>query len=622
MDHKALQKELRTLLAQSWSDEQLRTRLEQLADAAVNFSGLTWLWAPELYRRNRVMFRPLILARFGRVLRTGRYSWKSVPWKGEVAESLAAWLEEVDRLDDVELFRRLYDWKLSALSNLRIGPRQNAILKDLAARFAAAPGRAARELVLRKFDLWFELTEPAARALYGVDRVCGGPYILRHLPWAWREDGRPFWEGLLADAERAGDEGFRWDLYRRQVPRSRWESDLAAVCERVSAPDALVRELERRHPGGFNRSLGGGLLLCLEKRGLDALPYVRRHLRDVRSGLFTDGDYGRLLAFARSRAWWELWAGVIRACAPPKQFNQEIQALVADRSLARPDKVLRLRALAGVSREFNFVGMGFAAVSQLTEETALVLLDEFPELLREPFRAHLQIGPWSGSYAKLITRLIERGEDDLLDHVAARLATRGSGWISKTNTLLDAERLSEHYAALKADPAVFSRRAASVLGRIPAYSIYSYGRLICENRLARLLFERSARDYLADPEALRDLVEASEIHVMALGYRALGLDDERARALAPAHLPLLLGTLLRPLHRATRLEAFRALANAASATPEGAARILAKAREALDLPDENYPKEALLGLIASILDRWPALRGPAEEPLVYGRRAA
>ena len=110
---------------------------------------------------------------------------------------------------------------------------------------------------------------------------------------------------------------------------------------------------------------------------------------------------------------------------------------------------------------------------------------------------------------------------------------------------------------------VFSRRAANVLGKVPAYSIYQYNALIKENRLARLLFERSASSYLADPRSLADLVEASEIHVMALAYRALGLNDDRALANRQSPtLPLLMGTLLRPMQRDTRTLAFGALANA------------------------------------------------------------
>jgi hypothetical protein len=126
---------------------------------------------------------------------------------------------------------------------------------------------------------------------------------------------------------------------------------------------------------------------------------------------------------------------------------------------------------------------------------------------------------------------------------------------------------------------------------------------------------------LVSVQQARDLVEAAEIHVMAMAYSALGLEDDRARALAAENLPLLLGTLLRPLHRSTRMLAFRALTNAAT-TRENAVRVHAKAREALDLPDEKYPQEALLALIAALVDRWPELRGASEEPVVYRRTAA
>ena len=119
---------------------------------------------------------------------------------------------------------------------------------------------------------------------------------------------------------------------------------------------------------------------------------------------------------------------------------------------------------------------------------------------------------------------------------------------------------------------------------------------------------------------MADLVEAPEIHVQMLAYRALGRDDDRARERAAANLPVLIGTLLRPLHRATRILAFGALANAAN-TPERARTILTRAREALALPDVRYPKESLLGLIARLLHRWPELRGAGEQPTVFERAA-
>jgi hypothetical protein len=83
---------------------------------------------------------------------------------------------------------------------------------------------------------------------------------------------------------------------------------------------------------------------------------------------------------------------------------------------------------------------------------------------------------------------------------------------------------------------------------------------------------------------------------------------------------MLLGTLLRPLHRSTRMLAFKALRNAAT-TQEAAARIAARAREALDLPDTHYPKPALIELIGNLLHRYPALRKADEQPPVHWRAA-
>jgi hypothetical protein len=83
-------------------------------------------------------------------------------------------------------------------------------------------------------------------------------------------------------------------------------------------------------------------------------------------------------------------------------------------------------------------------------------------------------------------------------------------------------------------------------------------------------------------------------------------------------LTLLLGTLLRPLQRSTRMAAFRALENAAAHDRESARRILVRARDALVLPDKKYPKEALLGVIGRVLHCWPELAERSEQPLIYG----
>jgi hypothetical protein len=108
---------------------------------------------------------------------------------------------------------------------------------------------------------------------------------------------------------------------------------------------------------------------------------------------------------------------------------------------------------------------------------------------------------------------------------------------------------------------------------------------------------------------------------MALAYRVLALDDDRARILAAGNIDLLLGTLFRPLHRRTRIPAFAALFNGATSL-DLARRIHDKARQALDLPDLCYPKDDLVGLIGRLLMRWPELRGPGEHPVIHGQEAA
>jgi hypothetical protein len=315
-----------------------------------------------------------------------------------------------------------------------------------------------------------------------------------------------------------------------------------------------------------------------------------------------------------------LWSALIRVCSGPKEFNKEVLALLENRGLPEKDLAGRLLTLAGVSREWNWGGFGAAAVHQLEEPVALLFYERLPDLLRGPYKLHLQSHIWGHSYPRLLDRFLAARDEEMIDQLASRIVTRSGRWGNAQKMLAEAEKLADYYSDLKSDETVFSRRAANVLGKVPAYSIGNYNQLVRENRLARLLFERSAGAYLADPRSMADLVEASEIHVMALAYRALGLDDGRARAQAAQHLPLLMGTLMRPMQRDTRGLAFGALANAAS-TIETARLVLDRARDALNLPDVRYPKEKLLGLIANLLHRWPELRSPQERPVVYERSA-
>jgi hypothetical protein len=235
--------------------------------------------------------------------------------------------------------------------------------------------------------------------------------------------------------------------------------------------------------------------------------------------------------------------------------------------------------------------------------------------VRGPFRPHVG-ARWGHDDAQLVDAALAAADDDLLDYVASRAALRVG---DKRQTKV-AATLSRHYEMLRDDPQRFAARAAAVLTQVPAYSVWNYGQLVRENRLARLLFERTPAGILADARAVRDLLEAPEIHVQALALRALGQDDPRAGAIAARCLDLLLPTLLRPLHRRTRRLAFGALDAACRGEPEARA-VVARAREALDLPDRRYDKEGLVQLLGRLLARHPSLRRPGEAPSIF-RRAA
>lgn len=609
----AIEARIRELLASSLDGATLRRHFDELAQER-HFAGFTWLWGPKLYARDRVRFRPFIRANFSdfRVETTpqGWWSWHANDWRPD----LEAWLVETDRADDADLFRRLFAWKHRASALEEIGR------KELAARITAdkTPGRV--QVTLQKLDLWFRLDEATALLVYERGGEAGEKFILSHLPFRWSGHDVAFWSKLHARALERGDARFASALYRRLVTVERWTRDVAGWCASIADPVALCETLQQHHPESIWTDLGGPLLDAVTKRGRDVLPYLMRHLRAVWGSWWGRGNWGKLRDLAREREMWDLWAATIRVCAPPNDWNAEVRRLLDERRLPEAIVTARLLSLSGVSREWNFPGLGLAVMHQLLDDVAVSLYRRDPALLRGPFKPHIQVSHWSIGLPRLLGTLLDAHDDDLADFVASRYATAGGYYNAPQKELVAGiEKLADHYAALKAkDEAAFTRRAAAVLGQIPAFTIFRYDPLIKNNRLARLLFERSNSALLSDARAMRDLVEAPEIHVQVLAYRTLGLDDDRARALAKGSLDVLLGTLFRPLHHATRRAAFAALSNAAS-TEEDAGRVVARAREALDLPDERYPKEALVGLIGRVLARFPRLVVSRENPIVYRR---
>ncbi len=405
-------------------------------------------------------------------------------------------------------------------------------------------------------------------------------------------------------------------LYRRQVPLARWGADALALCQATTDAAALCGQLDDVHPEGWGLELGGRILRVVEARGRDVVPYVLKHLKNIWPRWHGWNGYSKLLDRAYAEGWWDLWSALLRSCAKLDEWNKVVRNLVGETKLSDAEIKRRLLLLTGAGREWNIGGFSMANVQQLDDATAMALCDRFPELLRGPFKLHLQTGFWT-SLPRLIRRVVALDDETLIDFLASRLINRSKSFWAMGKPLEDLAPLAQYFETLRErDPALFASRAANVLTQVPSHTIFRYDKTLRENRLARLLLERSLGDFLDDPRALGDLIEASEIHVQHLAYRVLGLDDARARTAAARHLDILIGTLLRPLHRTTRLAAFGALANACTAAAN-ARRVVTRARDAMALPDTKYPKEQLVGLIGTILHRWPELRGATESPVVY-----
>lgn len=612
-----LESHLRKLLKQPLPDTALRASLESLAAVEPCFGGLSWLWGPALYERDRILFRPLIMERLASSYFDHKNRWQPVPWKGQAGKHLDEWLARADALDDVRLVRRLIDWKTSG--GTWRGRDHQAMREELRRRLRAAATPAAKAAELDKMNVWFHLDEACAVDIYQAEPTAGKPFILSHLPAsAWSgADKRERWMTLEAEARNNGDAAFARELYRRQVPPKPWRQDVLALMDGVSDPARLCEELERLHPRGLGRHLAGTFADLIEKRGRDAQGYLMAHLREVWTWSGGIGNLTRMIDVCAKREWWEMWAALLRI-SRDSRFNDEVLKLAQDTRLADEAARQRLLLLAGVSRELNIGGFGIAQVQPLKIEAARALYGRFPELVRTVFRQHLQITAWNAQ-AELLELFSSHGETGMIDFLASRAMTWHLGFKPKAGAIKCVERLTAIYDPLRREnPAEFTRRAAGVLGLVPAHGVWWGRNLVETNPLARLLLERAVDSYLDDGQALADLIEAPNIHAQSIAYRALGSDDGRAPALAAGHLTLLLGTLLRPLQRATRMAAFRALENAAAHDRETARRILSRARDALVLPDRNYPKEALLGVIGRVLHCWPELAEHSEQPLIHG----
>lgn len=575
--------------ALSADDARVVEAFEALSRARRPLGAVIASWGPVVWRRDRVRFRSLVL-RY--VSEGGIDVWGSRKhvWDGKDAV-LDAWMAEVAAVRDAPLYRALHDVALGR-DHRTSAARWQA---DLLARWAAFPDQADRAFTIEAFTSHWRLDEAAAKRLWSDAPDLTRAFVLAHLPgtaWGWGSRAeRPHWKGLWAASEGVDDALFL-GLYRRQVPPDRWKADVARWTVEIARADALCATLEAHHPVGLP-GLAGPLIALLEARGRDAWPYVGRHLNEARP----NQALAPMLALARTKSWDDI-AGAIVA-ASPDLLGAELERLVADGRASDAVVEARVRSLIDA----------FAAGSSLPplpDTTLVSVYRRFPALIRGPLAP--TIGHW-GDPVGLFDAAIAASDLALVDRIGARFLTRA--WGGRSAVLA---KLTAHYEALPEGQ--LPLRAAAILGAQRAFGVWSYGWLVRNNAFARLILERTAHQWLDHPDLVGDLLESPAITVQSLAWRVLAAEDPRASGVAARHLDLLLPGLLRRLHVATRRWVLKALENAAI-DEEHALRIVVKAKDALDLPAERYPREMLIGLIGRLLHRYPTLRGGGEHPQVY-----
>jgi hypothetical protein len=311
----------------------------------------------------------------------------------------------------------------------------------LTARYGAGTTPEQRAAVLQELDLPYILDEDTALALYAVQPALASEFILRHLPRGRRaEDAQLPWTRLMGQALGRSDAALHFALYRMQAAPPEWARDTFELARRLSDAESLCAELERRHPQRWRADIGPHLVALASERGAHMLVYLERHAAEVWSPSRRSG-YEDMAALAQRRGWWELWATLIRSCAPSGQYDREVMALLQDADADDAAVRQRLLVLAGVWSPLGGARRP-ARLKPLREDTLLALYRRFPHLARGPFRAQLDPSP-----TRPLSRLVA------LWRSRWSRATRSSSIISPPG--------SRRIARARARNACSNRRAAS-----------------------------------------------------------------------------------------------------------------------------------------------------------------
>lgn len=586
--------EIERLIATHPDDRELAVVLHEYSQQSWEFiRQLPW-WGPMLYGRNREAFLPLIERHANQ-------------WTLRGTKDLEEWKDAAEANGDSTLFRILLStWLVEKFGWQEARDKWRELFEQA---FRDAPDRGARRAVVQKYNLWYDLPDDFVATLYRVDPVVTGDYIRGRLEREqWIDES---YQQTAKLAQDAGDDELYFFLYRWTFPKDRWTKDVLRLAAEVPDPQQLCEELERRQPRTPDGLDGDPdtFSKLLVRRGADVLPYLERYVGDIMA--WNEQGWDVFARAAYDRGFFGLWSLIVRTKFRHASYPKEIERII-DSDLGDHHKVVRLSQIAGAQWGWAH----WRRYLPLAEETAAKLYRAFPELARTMFAPHYLLSTTS-LYLELARAAVAANDVAMMDLLVARAVMAHSGWGYRVDQLEHLNFYAEYLDGLGTD---FTRRAVAILNLTeePPH----FGRKIRRRShpVYRVLFDTSR--YEGVLPHVRDLLEAPSSEVRELGLRFLCEAGDDGVNTAVSCLDHLSAYLLNESSRTARLDAFAALALAAQHSRVIADDVLFRARQALDLRRNQYPRNRLIELIGNVLHHWPQLRTPAEQPVIFGEAPA
>jgi hypothetical protein len=565
-----LPQRIQAALAANQERGALLREMEALARTP-GFASYAPRWAPALYERDPLFFEPFL---------TNHLS-------SDQDGVITSLLVRAEAAGQDSFFTALY-------RKIAREDSWNADLAELAA--SSLPDDTVVESVLRRqADQWLSLTDKTATALYQRDPTRLRAFVREHAQRGWRQ--KDAYKQLRETARQRGDEDLYWSLFRELADEREWEAEMRRLLASDTPPERIHDELTRRHPDHLWSVNTGVIADFVEKYGRAALPYVQEHLTWV-----TRRAAPKLLARIKKLGDEELYWPIFFKAGDSKQWNEALRELLAQ-PLGNEDLAAQVSQRIPPVRRWG----GW----MLEEDVALAF-----------FRRDAQrYAPFLERFASVSDALFEEAQtarnEDFLDILSLQLLRQISSWLDlayptpymlhwrkpdmKAQDRIErtGRMLIARFDRLAAEsPTLYVRHAAAMLSRVNAYEVWSFKRDLSLNPAFAYLSTQQRATWLAEPDALRELLESPNIYVQILALVKLcegGLD---AAARVSENLPIIRALLLGHAHLGTKKLALRALELTARQGAAYAERVLPVIEETIHLTGKRaLDKRAVVAFV-------------------------